>query len=363
MDENSIRSSAKQRLLEGILAQFRTLDPLASPAIETAFLAPLMGVGDFLSVSGEAGCGKTMLAADALLGFAHPARQGSALAGLLQFNPIYNCEGNVGIIDAENSPLRWQSLLKRKMEAEGLDPNVLRGTIEYVSPYDVGLHHSTQWTERSHLLAEALAARAVRFVIIDSLGRAWSPDDLNSTAWVQQGLAPFRIACRDRGIAVLALTHTKRSTGPSGSEAVGPLGSSLQEAQVDAQVMMTLDPDGRGCRLKMRKSRRAYWIRPGASINVDFTDQLGYRPQEDWPALWPHECPEGDEGLGSNPGTRTKILKLLEDDPGSALRSTAIASTLGCTARTVTNHLHMLEGAGRVLREGDGPATQWRRRP
>lgn len=363
MDENSIRPSAKQRSLEGVLARFRTLDPIASDPVETAFLAPLVGVGDFLSVSGEAGCGKTMLAADILLGFAHPGRRGSALGGLFQFNPIYNCEGNVGIIDAENSPPRWQSLLRRKMEAENLDPDVLRGTIEYVSPYDVGLHHNAKWTERSHLLAEALATRAIRFVIIDSLGRAWAPEDLNSTGWVQQGLAPFRSACRDHHITVLALTHTKRTTGQYASEAVGPLGSSLQEAQVDAQVMMTLDSDGRGCRLKMRKSRRACWIRPGAAVNLDFTDQLGYRPQEDWPAIWPHEQPVEGEEADDHPGIRAQILRLIDDEQSGSLKSSAIASTLGCSSHTVTNHLNKLKDAGRVIHEGNGRSSRWRRRP
>lgn len=364
MNTTSPRLTKREQQLAEMLTHFQPLNPSESPTVETHVLAPLLAPGDFLNVSGEAGCGKTTLAADILLGFAHPGRKGAALGGLFQFNPVYCCCGNVGIMDAETAPQRWQSLLSRKMQAEQLDPLLMRGVIEYVHPSDLGLHRAPQWRTTSPLVADALAAKRITFVIIDSLSRTWAPDELSSTAWVQQGMAPFRSACQAMGITVLALTHTKRrGDGPNHTEAVGPLGTSMQEAQADAQVMMTINSDGQGCRLKLRKSRRAFWIPPGTSVSLDFTAQFGYRPHDGWEALWPHECPDEINGPEDNQGIRAQILKLFEDALGGALKSTAIAAALGCSSHTATNHLSALEDSRRVIREGSGPATQWRLRP
>lgn len=360
MDAKSPRLSKHAIELAAAQSRFCTLNPLESTPIEPAVLHPLAAEADLVNFSGSSGTGKTTLAADVAIAWLHPKREGRALGGLLKFSTGYRESGNIAIIDGENSRPRWQSQLRRMLEAEGLDPLEFRHSIKYVNPAYLGLQQVAHWRERSILLAEALKELNVVFVILDSLGRIWCPDEINSTPWVQQGLTAYRDACKTRNITTLALSHTRRRTGRDDPGAVGPLGSSMQEGQVDTQVIVTMDPGGKGIKLKLLKCRRAFWINPGSTVTVRFSGSCGYKPQDDWAKHWPHECPYIGESLEEDPSRRAQIINILENTPDRTMQANGIAAQLGCTKRTATSHLHALEALSRIERVGAGPSTAWR---
>lgn len=360
MDAKSLRLSKHASELAAAQSRFCTLNPLESTPIEPAVLHPLAAEADLVNFSGSAGTGKTTLAVDVAIAWLHPSREGRALGGLLKFSTGYRESGNIAIIDGENSRPRWQSQLRRMLEAEGLDPLEFRHSIKYVNPADLGLQQAAHWRERSILLADALKELNVVFVILDSLGRIWCPDEINSTPWVQQGLTAYRDACKTRNITTLALSHTRRRTGRDDPGAVGPLGSSMQEGQVDTQVIVTMDPGGNGIKLKLLKCRRAFWINPGSTVAVRFSGSCGYKPQDDWAKHWPHECPESPHGEHNAVGPSAPILAVLSAAPDRTMRASAIADQLGLSKRTVTKYLRALSDQGTTKRLGRGPATSWR---
>lgn len=359
MDKTETRSSADEREIATLAAKFVSLDPDAAPVVEHAVVNPIAAEGDFTNFSGRPACGKTFLLADIALTWAHPGRRQLALGGLIKISRTYSEAGNVAILDGENCPSRWRSIFRRKIEAEGLESSAVLDRIIYLKPATAGMYDARQWRKRSVMLAEALARSGVNLVIMDSLARIWGPADINQTDWVQLGLAPFRDACRRLGITVVAASHTRRNAGGDDGYLTGPMGSSMQEGQVDCQIIMTKNCDGRGCSLRMVKCRRAYWIRSGSKIALTFTPQLGYAPQDNWSAIWPHEPPEDPQCLELTPGIRSQIVKLLEDADGLTLPSSALVTHLGCTPRTVTGHLSALETEGRVERLGYGRSTKW----
>lgn len=360
MDKTETRISADEREITKLAAKFVSLDPDATPVVEHAVISPFATEGDFVNISGRPACGKTSLIADIALTWAHPGRRQLALGGLIKVSRTYSEAGNVAIIDGENSLIRWQSILRRKLEAEGLDSSAVLDRIIYLTPASAGMYDARLWPKRSVMLAEALARNGVNLVIMDSLARIWGPEDINQTNWVQLGLTPFRDACKRLGITVVAVSHTRRNSGGNDGELSGPIGSSMQEGQVDCQLIMTKDSDGRGCCLRMVKCRRTYWIRSGSKIALTFTPQLGYVPQGNWSTIWPHEPPDVPQNSEFVPGIRSQIVKLLEDADGLTLPSSALHAHLRGTLRTVTNHLSALEAEGRVERLGDGRSTTWR---
>jgi hypothetical protein len=360
MDKTETRISADEREIAKLASKFVSLDPDAASLVEHAVVSPIATEGDFVNISGRSACGKTSLVADIALTWAHPERRQLALGGLFKVSRTYREAGNVAIIDGENTPIRWQSILRRLIVAEGLDSNAVRGRVIYLTPASAGLHDARLWQKRSVMLAEALARNGANLVIMDSLARIWGPEDINQTNWVQQGLTPFRDACKRLGITVLAVSHTRRNSGGDDGELSGPIGSSMQEGQVDCQLIMTKDSDGRGCSLRMVKCRRAYWIRSGSKIALAFTPRLGYAPQDNWSTIWPHEPPEDPQIPEVTPGIRSQIVKLLEDADGLTLSSSALVAHLRCSSRTVTGHLSTLEAERRVERLGNGRSTTWR---
>ena len=363
MDATPTRIVGNSPEIQLVLNQFRSLDPGAADPIEAPTIGPIAAEGDVLNISGPAGCGKTSLLSDILIACAHPERQRLALGGLLKVSGAYQDAGKVAIIDGENTLCRWQSILRRKLDAEGLDADVIAARCSYATPASIGLHDPRNWQDRSVQLADALAAQGVNFVFIDSLARIWAPVDINHTDWVQLGFTPFRDACKRLGITVVAVSHTRRNSGRNNAELAGPMGSSMQEGQVDCQIIMTKDKDGRGCSLRLVKCRRAFWIRSGSSIAFKFTHQLGYVPQGNWAAVWPHEPPDESQSLEGLITTRVQIVSLLACSDTTPIATAALASQLGLETRTVRGHLHALETEGKVKRLGRGPCTKWRSLP
>ena len=287
---------------------------------------------------------------------------GRALGGLLQFDLGYLGHGNIVILDAENNQERWRSLIRRKMEREGLDPESTNRQIIYVRPSDIGLHDSRNWEANTADFVEALVANQARFVVGDSLGRIWAPEDVNSAVWVQRAYAPFRTACQSLGISGLMLTHTPKSSDGKGSGPQGPIGSAFQEGQADGQLMMaqTRINGQLGTRLTHRKSRRSFWIQQGSRIDIRFTRDFGYEPLD----TWPHECPDYDtEEFDSEPSTVEKVEELLKGASGESITTVNIATQLDLKPRAVRNHLNKLEKKGRATKVDGGPNTSWRYAP
>lgn len=368
-EQNKLNSPKPKLLLSdranSITSHFHDLDFHNTPEIQPAILHPFLGLGDFGNISGPPGCGKTLIAADIILAAIHPDRKGIALGGLLRFNQDLFKYQKIAILDAENSPPRWESILFRKMKMEGLDPNIIRRKIVHIRSFDIGLQRASDWGKNSTALAEALYLNQVKFVIGDTLAGIWAPEDVNSSGWVHHGYIPFRSTCQRLGITCLMLTHTKRDN-PRATSPVGPIGSSAQEGQADAQIMVsrTKNPDPPGIVLTHRKSRRSIWIQQGASVKALFTPQEGYKPQGNWENEWPHECPDLNAHLKSDPQTtQFNILEYLKQHYSSAHSSKDIANSTGVKDRTVRYHLKKLKCQLEVEMIGSGAAIKWKASP
>lgn len=347
-----------------LINRMGTLNPSGASAVEPALVGPFWAVGDFINFSSPAGCGKTMVAADVILGAVLPQRGGAALGGLLQFNRDLLGGGPIAIIDGENSYPRWNSIIRRKLEAEGADPKSADSKIKYITPTRFNLQNPSEWTEASIRLAKAFACIRVRFVVIDSLARIWAPDDINSTAWVQQGLVPFRAACQDYGISALLLSHTKRRQRTDDPAPTGPIGTSFQEGQIDGQIVMSRIKQEIGIKLFHQKSRRSYWIQQGSSVSLLFKPGLGYEPEAGWESRWPHQCPDFDSmALENKLDFRTEIARLLQATPSQEWSVAEIVQKLGRSDRTIRHNLQKLESADRACKTGQGRNTRWRAAP
>lgn len=344
--------------ISNVIQRIHPLNIMASPVIEPSIIDPICGIGDSAIIAASPGIGKTLLTADLIVAWCHPERSYQALGGLLRIDSVYANNYSIAIIDGENTPDRWQTTIRRKIEAERLDPNRFRPVVNYLRPSDVGLHKPNSWTARSQNVARALAELNVALVIIDTVGRMWSPEDLAKGDWVQRGLAPFRSACQELGITVIGLAHTRRSQGKGDSGPRGPLGSTLQEAQVDTFVLMDKAKFGRGCRLSLRKCRRAPWIIPGATVELMFTEELSYDPQPEWAELWPRDPSACSFSVRENETYGVQLARYLRTHSDTWFKSAELAEAVGCEKRTITGYLKDL--GRRVVRNGRGRATKWR---
>lgn len=346
-----------------LIDRMSTLDPSSAPMVEPAILSPFSAVGDFVNFSGPPGCGKSRLAADVIVGAVCPSREGSALGGLLRFDRDLLGRGPVAIIDGEGNIARWGSMIRRRMLADGFSLSAADHAIKYMRPSDLGLHRTGDWEEASLRLAQALAVIKANFLVADTLGRIWAPSDINSTEWIQRGLAPFRTACQEYGISALLLSHTKRRKGREDLDPVGPIGSSFQEAQVDGQIIMSRMKGGHGLVLTHLKSRRSFWIQQGSRVTLHFKPGLGYEPQSDWQHYWPHECPDYDvEDPEPDPCSRSRVLQILRDKAPDSISRQDIEAQLGLSERAVRKHLTALSAAGQAERVGKSSSTQWKLR-
>ena len=347
-----------------LIDRMKAVDLVDAPMVEPYLLAPFWAVGDFVNVSGSPGSGKSLLAADVVLGALHPARQGRALGGLLRFAGEQLAGGKVAILDGENSRVRWSSILRRKLVAEDLDPFKIKWAPLHVRPSDVNIQNPGNWERASIAFAKSLASVNVRFLVIDTLGRAWAPEDINSSSWVQRGLAPFRTACQQYGISALLLSHTKRRKNADDPHPTGPIGTSFQEGQVDAQIIMSRVKGGDGLTLTHQKSRRSFWIQQGSKVTLHFKPGLGYEPQADWQTQWPHECPDYDaKDLEPDPSTRSRLLQILRDKSPAPISRHELQTQLGLSERAVRKQLAALSDAGLAEQVGRSSDTQWRLKP
>lgn len=342
------------------IGYFRDIDVLNAPTVEPPMLAPFSGIGDFTNVSAPAACGKTSLEVDLLLAAAHPDRLGLALGGAMRFTEQPFGKIKCAIIDAENNQIRWESMIRRKCVQEGLNPGEL-ASIRYMRAGDFGLGHANTRTRNSRALAEALWRDCRKFVVVDTLAMAWAPRDLNSPEWVFEGVAPFRTACKDMGITVHALTHTRRPTA-DGPSAAGPIGTSFQEIQADAQIIVSrLKSSPAGIRMTALKSRRAFWIPQGAYVDLRFTSTLGYEPVGNSLDRWPHEWPGAEAATESDVvGTQLLIERMLRTNGAVALTTKEISAALNISDRTVRDHCKALADRGVIMRVGNGPSSAWK---
>lgn len=341
-----------------ILGRIRPLNLHEAPAIEPTIIDPICAPGDTAIVAGGPGCGKTNLVSDIIVGWGHPQRQNRALGGVLRINSTYSRNQRIAVIDGENTQDRWQTTILRKLKAEKLDVSLFGDVVDYVRPREIGLYDPLSWTRQSENLAQALAERNVALVVVDTLGRMWSPEDPNRADWVQQAFSPFRSACQELDISVIALAHTRRSQGRNDPGPVGPIGSTMQEAQADTLILMDMVKGGTGCRLRLQKCRRAPWIRPGSPICFKFTDGFGYEPQDDPQSAWPLDPSICVTEVASVAPVRARLVTIIRESPARDYKAAELAEMLSCSRHHVTNQLKSLGGC--VAKSGQGPATTWR---
>lgn len=369
MDEictsGAARVPTRPKMTKGVnelIGKFHSLNLSAAPVVEPAIVSPFWAPGDFVNFSGPAGCGKTRLAVDIAIAAIYPYRHAKALGGILQFDHDLLAGRNVAIIDAENDQARWESLLRQKLEREGVSTFSGQERILHIRASDLGIQVTARWSEVSRDLARAFALSRIGFVIGDTIARIWAPEEVNSPSWIQRGFGPFREECRKYGISCLMLTHTKRSSATQDPAPEGPIGSSFQEGQADGQIMISRATIGgaTGIKLTLRKSRRAYWIKQDSSVTLKFTPELGYEPVGDWQRQWPHDCPNYEiDSPVLDVTTRAKIQALLEREPARQWSSQDVATGVACGERTARRQLSAMEAVGSVRRLWNGPATRW----
>lgn len=343
------------------IGQFRDIDINRSPIVEPASVSPFCACGDLLMASALAGCGKTTLATDILIGAAHPSRQGIAAGGLLRINHGGGEYTKCAVIDAESTLVRWSSVVRRKIELYRLEPRHL-STIRYIRAYDFGLQSPSRREHNSRVLAAALAHDRRRLVIIDTLAAVWAPSNLNDPDWVFTGLKPFREACQEFGITIICFAHTSRRAG-SESQSFSPIGSSHQENQADAllAISRTKHHGHTGINIVHRKSRRSFWIARDSSVYVRFTPEYGYEPLGNGAQTWQHDWSPADED-GDHPDTplRLRIQQAIRNAADASLSTKEISIATGVPERTIRQHLKALVTDGIVSKERGGPATRYR---
>jgi len=345
-----------------LVGKFEDIDLQSAQLIEPASLGPFCAAGDFLNISAPAGIGKTSLGVDLLIGAFHPQRQGLALGGLFAFYPDEPRPLKCAIIDSESTKSRWATSIRRRIQLEGLDE--YRGPIiRHITPSKFYLDDSTNRKHNSRMLAEALAEDFREFVLIDTLAMAWRPNNLNDSEWVFDGIAPFREACHEFGITVVALTHTARPH-QGGAGPVGPIGSSFQENQADAQLILSRIGKGKtaGIRLTHRKSRRSFWIQQDTHVDLRFTSKLGYDVVGSWAETWPMNWTDEDNSCSEPQDNRYRIECCVRKAGKNGISSESVANELGIKRRTTCDNLQKLKDAGIVTKIGTAQNTRWRLR-
>jgi len=337
---------------------FEILDPWASPKIEPALLAPLVGVGDLCLIAGSPGSGKTSLACSLLCGLLHRSLAPFSLGGALVPNLDQFDGSGVAIVDAENSKARWHSILNRYLASAGWNPSRSLKMPLYVKPeaLGVGVVEPTATFIRDKI--SRFADRSVRLIVVDSMIPVFRPVDAFKPEWVTSKLLPLLDACRSFGITVIILCHCSRDRAREPKELVLPFGTMMQEAVADCVIGLQR-PRSReryGIRLQAIKSRRAYWIRRGASVNVYFSGD-GHYESVDAESLWPLLPPDGDyvQPLSI---TQQKVLAALQR-LGEASAET-LSGELGMERKALGEHLTALHKKEFVAKFGGGPNTRWK---
>lgn len=344
----------------GLSEAVQQLDILNSPATEPALLSPFWSAqeGDQILIAGLRATGKSTIAADIALASCIPEFEGKALQGVLQWDLARLDGRKIAIIDGENSPYRWETLLRRLLEHRGIDPELCRELIKerfiYLHVRDLGLREKAHWESRSQEVANLLGELGVGFCVMDSAGRVWGASNLNDTDWVQGGLAPYAEGCKCQAnpIAGGILAHVRRPT-KNEPRAVGPLGSSTQENYVDG--LLIVEPSGDGIRIRHEKSRRPWWIKQGTSVQIDWpAGKIGFEPVGDWATVWPDSPPTESEA--SHARMTTQVLAIVRAGAPRTVSTKDIAASLSIGERQVRRHLERLEAAGE-LKRGHGYAV------
>lgn len=343
---------------------FQDIDVLESKSVEPASIAPFCTFGDFMILSSLAGTGKTTLAADLLLGAAHPDRLGLALGGLFRVAHNEGKSTRCAVIDAEGTRVRWESILRRKIALEGLDPKLL-GSIRYIRAAEFQLHNPYRREEASRTLAEALAHDERRIVFLDTVAAVWSPGSLNDAEWVFAGLKAFRETAQAHGITCVGLAHTRRKSRDEGRPYT-PIGSSQQENQADVVLSASRIKNGglAGVSIAHHKSRRSFWIVQGSSVCLRFTAEFGFTPEGSWESTWPHEwsASNGNPDVDSLP-LLLQIERAFKQAGSRPLTTSNLVEQLGGSDRTIRSHIGNLVARGFVRQERSGRSTRYRLAP
>jgi hypothetical protein len=295
-----------------------------------------------------------------LIGATHPDRYGKALGGLFQFFPDEPRPIKCAIIDAESTKSRWESAITRRLQLEDLARFDKPG-IRYINPSKLGLDSQKFRTKNSQYLAEALAHDSREFVLIDTLAMMWKPTNLVDPEWVFAGLAPFREACQSYGITVVALSHTPRP-GQPGSRPFGPIGTSFQENQADAQLIISRLAKNKslGIRLCHRKSRRSFWIQQDSYVDLGFDGKQGYAPvgnrANEWPMYWSES--QRIEPIFQTPFAQVERAVRAAGTCGTT--AALIASELDISGRAVRGHLNALAADKIIVKVNNGRNTAWK---
>jgi AAA domain len=341
--------------------RWRYADPWSVPMVRPALLAPLIGIGDLVLLTGAPAGGKSTATISMGLGLLYPQLAHCVLGGALVPNLEAFARGAVAYVDGENDVPAMNILAAPYLRAFGIekhderplqlihaDASVLN--VGTASPHDQAIRDGVR----------SLADLSVRFMIVDSMVPVFRPDDISSATWVHQRLVPFRWACKDAGITAVILCHTARGTQQDKRRSMLPLGTTMQEAIADSVLHIErLGADDRdGVKLTSVKARRAPWVPRLESVRAYFAGDNHY----DCPSArdhWPLEAPGVEPVAPQLTLRQQEVLGVLRDAGSRGTTPSDAGRLFDIGPDAASDHLRALKAKGLARTEGSARKTRW----
>jgi len=317
-----------------------------------------IALGKLTLLAGDPGIGKSLITLDL-------AARVSSGSDMPDGSSALDCAGDVVLLTAEDDLV---DTVRPRLDAAGAE--VLRITaLESVKRYDfaTGKEHQAPFslTEDLPALDKAIrSARQCRLVVIDPLTAYLGGTDSYKNAEVRGLLAPLAELAAQHKVAVVGVTHLRKSEGPA---MYRPMGSLAFVAAARAVYMVTQDPDsarGERClvlpvknnlgnnrtglayRLVVTQGRTVPVVQwEPEPVDVSVEEALGCDPGE------------GDVGWTQRDEAREWLKQALHDGPLPAREAIRQAEKDGIRKRTLDRGRRELGVAAR--REGFGGEGRW----
>ena len=315
---------------------------------------PFIRFGDSVGLVGDKGCGKTTAACDFIfktyctpwdvtyeltehgseLKFSEDARPGSdqVFGGLLTVNRPDTIGQTAVILDAENDHLEWKSCLEDTARTYNVSPksetfDFFKGAVKWRNGRCTNWNDfdSAKYFMDTELIPD-LVDLECGLLVIDSTHKLWSRD-LNSPEWVTEGLGYLRAACRERGITLLALTHTSRNfESKLPQNRFLPRGTSQQENEFDVILGLERHIKEKILKLHLIKRRAGKWCDEYTTGSVALSPLyagFGRVITNPWPAKDPRkiEIPPMTIAEKNLLSKLSETPTLLDEIPGNTTRN------------------------------------------
>lgn len=307
-------------------------------------------LGKLCLLIGDPGLGKSLLTLD----IAARASRGIAFADGAACEP-----GEVVFLSAEDDAA---DTIRPRLDAAGADPS----RIHLIEAVKVRLQDGTLSEKSFSLesdidaLESALAALPQpRLVVIDPISAYLGGTDSHTNAEVRGLLAPLAALAARRKIAVVAVSHLRKSAGSAVHRAIGSIAFA---AAARSAWAVAIDPNDPDARLFLPLKQNLATDSGGLSFRIV---PAGDVARIDWSTLPVRlraddvlSSPESESDRAERRDARDFLLSQLEDGPVAVRDLQAAARGSGISWRAVETAKAKL--AIRAERAGFGPRGRWR---